>query len=59
MPMYINATTFQMEARKQEAAAPISISYIVLDYVGRGIYICVSGTVLPHENLNMRNSDSY
>lgn len=40
MPMYINATTFQMEARKQEAAAPISISYIVLDYVGRGVYIC-------------------
>lgn len=58
MPMYINATTFQMEAQKQEAAAQISISYILLNYAGRGVYIYVSGTVLPRENLDMRNSDS-
>lgn len=58
MPMYINATTFEMEAQKQEAAVQISISYILLNCVGRGVCIYVSGTVLPRENLDMRNSDS-
>lgn len=58
MPMYINATTSRMEPWKQEAAAQISISYILLNYVGRGVCIYVSGTVLPRENLDMRNSDS-
>lgn len=58
MPMYINATTSQMEPWKQEAAAQISISYILLNYVGRGVWIYVSGTVLPRENLDMRSSDS-
>ena len=31
--MYINATTFQMEAREKGRAAQIRISYILLNYL--------------------------
>lgn len=44
MPMYINATTFQMEAREKGRAAQIRISYILLNYLCLYVYIYMSST---------------
>lgn len=52
MPVYINATTFQMETWKKEEAAQIRISYTLFNYLCMYVYIYVSSTVKSQENLN-------
>lgn len=58
MPVYINATTFQMEAREKEEAAQIRISYILFNYLCVDVCLYVSSVVKPLGNLTVRNSDS-
>ena len=57
--MYTDATTFQTGAQKKEGGAPIiSVSYVLFNAVCVWVCISVSGTVMPHGSLGVRNSDS-